>query len=155
VKLTTEALDAIARAEAEGRVVASGAAPSHAVRINIPMPPTSNNLFNSFIRGGKIVRCVTKEYRLWRAIAKPILALMPRVTAFPVEVCILLRPGKGWQITSDVSNRFKAVEDTMVAAGVLPGDNQRYVTSCRIAVDTVRDEFSTADVWTKAAVMWW
>lgn len=153
MKLTTEALDA--RAEAEGRVVASGAAPSHAVRINIPMPPTTNNLFNSFARGGKIVRCETKQYRLWKAIVKPRLALMPRVTAFPVEVCILLRPGKGWRITSDVSNREKAAIDSLVDAGVLPDDNQRYVTSVRIAVDTVRDEFSTADVWTQAAVMWW
>jgi hypothetical protein len=89
---------------------------------NVPLPPSTNNLFLT-TKTGKRVK--TPQYRAWIEAATPILGLMAPPPRVPCEVWITVR-GK-INPRSDVANREKAVTDLLVAEGVLPGDSVKYV----------------------------
>jgi hypothetical protein len=124
------------------------------VRVVVPVPPRLSDLTNNVPGVGRVP---TKLYRRWQAAAVPLLRAMPPPPAHPVEVCVLILPGKGWRVTADVANREKATTDALVKAGVLPDDNQRYVAGVRVGVDLLRPrgKATQAAVWLAPAGRWW
>lgn len=87
--------------------------------LNIPLPPTSNNMFFNRPHGG---RGKTTEYKAWREAAAWAIKTQ-RPPLFKGDVCITLlieRP----TVTSDLDNRIKACCDALQSAGVIENDNR-------------------------------
>ena len=95
------------------------------VRLVLPFPPTSNNLFIN-VRGAGRVR--STAYRKWAADAGwRLQAQRPAKLKGPVNVTILLCPPT--KRRADADNRLKAPLDLLVTHGVIEGDDSRYVRS--------------------------
>lgn len=103
-----------------------------------PLPPTSNNLFPT---SGKF-RIKSRQYRDWLAEAQIALSKQKPTPAFDgyVDLTISVEPTRG-----DISNRIKAVEDFLVANGIIPDDsNVRrvmvewncHVIGCRVQIES-------------------
>jgi len=123
------------------------------IRVCVPIPPRLSDL-HYHCKG----KPRTKKYNEWRERAGPILRkLRPATKAdYPVEVCYVIIPGKGWRSNADVANREKAITDTMVVNGILVDDSQPYVRGCRGAVAEDRQEGeTTALVWWRPFTEWW
>lgn len=101
---------------------------SDPIRLDLPFPPSVNNLFSQS-RTGR--RFPSKQYVAWRGVAAwEILRQAPhRVTkalTFPVHVHIALTPVD--KRSRDCDNFLKPLLDSLVRAGVLPDDSGRYVS---------------------------
>lgn len=90
--------------------------------VELPIPPSSNNMFTNLRRGGRIK---SREYKAWRDIAvADIHERLCRVRPYvpidqPCDVAIELpRPNKN----SDVDNRIKAVLDALQHGGAIAND---------------------------------
>lgn len=132
------------------------------------MPPTTNNLFRTFLLKGQVRRALSQQYRVWLKKAVKMLTGFPSPAAYPVELRILLLPGKGvrdgegklkggWRVNNDVSNRIKAIEDAMVKAEVIPTDDTRSIAGVRIGVSESVGQGveSRAAVWFGPSLKWW
>jgi Holliday junction resolvase RusA-like endonuclease len=100
--------------------------------IELPLPPTTNNLFINSRGGGRVL---SVRYRDWKPLAAARLKHLPPVTEYPVAITYRIIWGKGWRANWDVSNREKAATDALVEAGVLQGDSCLYV--CRTVSEIV------------------
>ncbi len=98
------------------------------VVINLPMPPTTNNLFTGV--GRRRVKSV--KYAAWCSHAGwELLRQHPPRIKGPVVLLIEVSTAESTD-TWDVTNRTKATEDLLVTQGVIQGDNRpivREVTS--------------------------
>jgi Holliday junction resolvase RusA-like endonuclease len=95
--------------------------------LDLPLPPSVNNMFANNPLGG---RFRTTAYRRWASDARwSVIAQtpMPRLVAPPYRVEIELPRG----MRGDISNRVKAIEDLLVAAGVLEDDRHVVVLLVR------------------------
>lgn len=95
------------------------------VTIELPMPPSSNNLF---VNAWGNQRGRTQEYQAWAKAAGRKLdtyGLSPCTGL--VRLKMTIHGGKGFPISSDLSNRWKAIEDLLVTHGILKDDNVQYV----------------------------
>jgi Holliday junction resolvase RusA-like endonuclease len=92
--------------------------------IQIPLPPSTNNLFINLKRGG---RTESPKYRAWKKEVAPILESVSPVRTYPVQITLAIRDGKGWRSNSDIANREKAATDALVSAGIITDDQQKYV----------------------------
>lgn len=92
--------------------------------IELPIPPTLNKMYPD----GKGKRGLSEEYRNWRDEAGWILKAQ-LLSPFPgkVHLDMTICGGKGFPISSDLSNRWKAVEDLLVTHGILNDDNVQFV----------------------------
>jgi Holliday junction resolvase RusA-like endonuclease len=127
------------------------------VRVVVPVPPSTNRIWRAVVVNGAPQVLKSREYRAWLKSAVPLLRKVPPPAAYPVEVCVLILPGRGWRVTADVQNREKALTDALVQAEALPGDDQRYVAGVRLAVDRQRPrgKATEAAVWLVPAARWW
>lgn len=104
-----------------------GQAPFHVpdeVVINLPMPPTSNNLFVNSARAG---RCKSPAYRAWiKDAGYRLNAQHPPLTDGKVAILIEIEEPKTARL-QDCANREKAPVDLLVSHGLIRGDDQRYV----------------------------
>ena len=90
---------------------------------DLPVPPSSNNMFFNTGRG----RAITPEYKAWREEAGLMLRRQ-KPAAFVGRADLLIEiDEKACSASSDVTNRVKAVEDLLVAHGVLRDDSRKYV----------------------------
>jgi Holliday junction resolvase RusA-like endonuclease len=93
---------------------------SDPILIELPMPPSTNNLFLN-VRGGRVL---APKYRMWRAAAE-ILArsqVRSRRIAGPYRLEVrLCRPDRRRR---DASNYIKACEDLLVSLGITDDDSQ-------------------------------
>lgn len=85
----------------------------------LPLPPSTNTMYVNVPGRGRVP---SKKYREWKKQAAQSLKRMPKVLV-PVEVRIIIRPGKFWRRNSDIANREKAVTDALVTAGIIPQDD--------------------------------
>lgn len=85
----------------------------------LPLPPSSNNMFVNVPGRGRVP---SAKYTKWKRQAAQSLKNLGKVTP-PVEVRIIIRPGKFWRRNSDIANREKAVTDALVAAKVIEDDH--------------------------------
>lgn len=98
---------------------------------DLPMPPSSNNMFATF-RGRRII---SREYKAWRAEAGPILgAQYARYGAPAVHKPVHLRIRLNMNHKGDIANREKAITDLLVATLDMPDD--RYID--RIVIERDR-----------------
>lgn len=89
--------------------------------VEVPVPPSTNNLFATV---GKR-RVPTSEYRKWRKLAEPLVSGLRVPDRFPCVVTLRLR-GKV-HASRDLANIEKAVGDELVRCGVIPDDRLAYV----------------------------
>lgn len=89
----------------------------------IPVPPSLNNIYFNLPKGG---RRKTPEYKAW--INAGLLMLKTQnPTRFEARADLNVSVPDSEQ--GDISNRIKAAEDLLVRAGILTGDDKRYVRS--------------------------
>ena len=87
------------------------------MRISLPFPPPSNNLFVNIKRG----RAKSQRYKDWISIASTRIKDSHRQAIGPYSMTILLRrPDKRKR---DIANLEKAVSDLLVSHGVLQDDS--------------------------------
>jgi len=97
------------------------------VEFAIPDPPSLNNIYANRPGGG---RFKTAAYKKWRALsAKCVRYIAKAPTDLPMPVDITVHLAKG--LRGDCDNRIKPCLDLLVAAGVLPGDQKKYVRSAK------------------------
>lgn len=98
-------------------------------RVELPLPPSNNALFvqTTNRKTGKPLRVKTKEYKVWLAIASPLMVQLKSPDAYPV-VCMYLLSG-ALNEARDGANCEKALTDCAVAMGVIPDDCLKYVAS--------------------------
>lgn len=84
----------------------------------LPFPPSTNNLF-----AGKSRRRVSKSYAAWRQEAALALLQQPKPETFAGPVALSLTFGRPDNRRRDLSNLAKAVEDLLVARGILADDS--------------------------------
>ncbi|HUD74647.1 MAG TPA: hypothetical protein VMQ76_06200 [Terracidiphilus sp.] len=107
--------------DADGRF----ATDSKCVVINLPMPPSTNNLF--FNGKGRTGRVRTPEYNAWIKEAGYMLRSQhPRSIRERVDILIEVSDSES-TMSWDVANREKAVVDLLVAHYVILGDSKKYV----------------------------
>jgi crossover junction endodeoxyribonuclease RusA len=93
------------------------------ISLNIPIPPSTNNLF---INRGKY-RAIAPEYEQWRQQAGWILkSQRPKHISGEIDIEIKCQRKSA---RSDISNRIKAVEDLLVHCNVI--DDDRFVQSVK------------------------
>ena len=111
--------DGILRAMAEGRTVERGVnLAGDAENVDLPMPPSTNNLFATLGRR----RVKSPEYRAWIDSATPFAMTLRPVPTVPFGITITV---VGCNPGSDIANREKAVVDLLVATKRIPGDSVR------------------------------
>ena len=93
------------------------------ITVNIPIPPTTNNLYENF--GKKRVKA--DDYRNWLTQAGWILKSQ-RPGRISGEINIEIKCQRK-SARSDISNRIKAVEDLLVNCNVI--DDDRFVQSVK------------------------
>lgn len=88
------------------------------IRLQLPFPPTTNNLFDGNGRGG---RRKSDKYEDWILRAGLALRHAPKHGPEPFHLRIILhRPDKR---ARDASNLIKAPEDLLVAFQIIPDDS--------------------------------
>lgn len=110
-----------------------------ALRLSIPIPPSTNNLFVAR-RDGK-GRARTSAYKLWQKGAGMMLLTQPRrLIDGPVRVEIAVPVGR----TRDIDNTAKPTLDLLTTMHIIQDD--RYVDDLRI-VRTAKAEMMTVSIW--------
>jgi Holliday junction resolvase RusA-like endonuclease len=102
-------------------------APFHnpaALRIELPMPPTTNNLFATDRASGRRFR--TSDYQAWVKAGWRLAAQRAPLMAGRVSLLLEVEEPKTKR-RQDVANREKAVVDLLVAHCVIGGDCQNFV----------------------------
>lgn len=102
-------------------------------RIELSYPPSVNTMFLNAAGKGRVKSDKYKAWRtesLWRLKEQKI-----RPVSGEISIWIgLVKPDKR---RADASNRIKAVEDLLVAGGIIPDDDDRYVR--RISAEWLAD----------------
>ena len=92
----------------------------------LPWPPSVNMLFKTIVIKGVVRRAPAKAYKVWSRDVHATL-LLENIPPFTVPVVLQLELVPPDRRARDCSNYFKAVEDELVKARILLGDDARYV----------------------------
>lgn len=97
--------------------------------VEVPIPPSANNLWRTVMRGGRPRTIRTPEYESWLAVATAKMRVgLTRAEAYPVRVTVEITGGKGWRANRDLGNVDKATEDALKHAEIIVDDSVKYVT---------------------------
>jgi len=110
------------------------------ITLSLPVPPSTNALFANARGKGRVK---TPEYKAWLKSAGLLVSFQTaktRVRSVPSPVIVEVRIGKVNQ-ARDADNFMKAVNDLLVACGVIAGDNLIHLhrSSAEKAFETVRE----------------
>lgn len=98
------------------------------VEFAIPDPPSLNNIYANRPGGG---RFKTAAYKKWRAEGVKFLRWVEKapigVITEPVDITVHLSK----RLRGDADNRLKGAADLLVEAGVIQGDQKKYVRSMK------------------------
>src|ERR1700730_14169221 len=101
------------------------------ISINLPRPPSLNNMFANKKSGG---RHITEAYEVWR-VESGWLIKQARCKPIKGQVSISLLVEDTGQ--RDLSNAgLKSIEDLLVTHGLIEGDDRRYVRSISLGWST-------------------
>jgi crossover junction endodeoxyribonuclease RusA len=93
-------------------------------RIELPVPPSVNNLFINCERG----RFISPNYACWKSDAGwSLVQQKPQKFMTPVAVCMTIVGGKNFPIIRDLDNCWKAVLDLLKQHCIIPGDSVVWV----------------------------
>lgn len=147
MKVSKETLENIERMQAEGRVTDGKPAPVECVefQVTLPIPPSTNALFLE-TGNPKCPRVKTPEYKAWLAVAVHKLRAAGARVRCPVRIQIFIVAGKGFSESRDLDNVAKPVCDSLVTAGIIPGDSVKHVKGVSIEYDEIKKRFSMAFV---------
>jgi Holliday junction resolvase RusA-like endonuclease len=103
--------------------------------IEIPIPPSANNLWRVVKRRPRRGRCGkqtkgvirTQHYQNWLEDTVPLIRVGMPVFRGPVKVVITIRGGEGFGEDRDIGNTEKATLDAMVHACRIANDNCQHV----------------------------
>lgn len=103
------------------------------VRITITdMPPSTNGLRKSFIKGGKVISVKSDQYTAWRDAALwEIAAQRPGKIAGPFTLSIAAQRHWRSRRARDIDNIIKPLSDALVKAGVVEDDSLAESVSAR------------------------
>lgn len=87
--------------------------------IRLPVPPSTNALYSTFIRKGKIVRVRSPEYDEWITIAGYQLNLQRPAQVIGKATMEVACPRNGRR---DLDNHLKGIQDLLVKHGVVRDD---------------------------------
>lgn len=91
------------------------------------VPPSTNGLYANVAGRGRVK---TERYRTWlQAVGWDMNRYHNHKWAEPVYLTIAIGKLRG---SADVSNRVKAVEDLLVAHGIIPGDSIKWVRGVNV-----------------------
>lgn len=91
------------------------------------VPPSTNGLYANVAGRGRIK---TERYRTWlQAVGWDMKRYHNHKWTEPVYLTIAIGKLRG---NADVSNRVKAVEDLLVAHGIIPGDSIKWVRGVNV-----------------------
>jgi Holliday junction resolvase RusA-like endonuclease len=96
------------------------------VQFAIPDPPSLNNIYANRPGGG---RFKTAAYKKWRKDGAACLGWIVRANTVQTPVDVTVHLAK--RLRGDADNRIKPTLDLLVAAGVLPGDQKKFVRSAK------------------------
>lgn len=96
------------------------------------MPPSTNGLRKSFVRGGKIVSVKTDQYAAWRDAALwEIASQKPGKIEGPYSLAIAAQRHWRSKRARDIDNIIKPLSDALVKAGVVEDDSLAESVSAR------------------------
>lgn len=101
------------------------------VRLWLAFPPSVNMLFKDVNVRGIRRRALSKQYKVWSRGAHATL-LLKNLRPFTVPVVLQLELVPPNRVRRDCSNYVKAVEDELVKARILLGDDARYVKAVAV-----------------------
>lgn len=107
----------------------------------LPVPPSTNNLTATIVRGKHSRRVKTEQYRKWLDEAGLMLKLQGvKPIPSPVHLSVSIMPGRGMNRQRDCDNFLKAIGDLLVASGTIEGDNLSHVVgvTCEYVGDSRR-----------------
>lgn len=115
------------------------------VVVNLPVPPSVNNLYFNSPHGGRVM---TAEGRAWCEDAIDRLKAMRKATAYPVTIHYVIR--EYVRANRDGSNMEKALVDCMKKAKVIEDDDVRRVVGQSWRYEPTEDGVGV-DVWWEPA----
>jgi Holliday junction resolvase RusA-like endonuclease len=93
---------------------------------NLPVPPSTNNLFLNAKHGGRVP---TPEYRAWQEEAGWLLqAQKPKLVPHPFRIDIKMSENAN----IDCDNALKAPIDLLKKHGVIQNDSKKFMRGCSI-----------------------
>lgn len=100
------------------------------------MPPSTNGLRTSFVRGGKVMSAKSKTYAAWTEAALWELASQRpgRVTG-PYSLSIAVQRNWRSKRARDIDNVIKPISDALVKAGIVTDDSLAESVSAKWADD--------------------
>lgn len=103
------------------------------IRITITdMPPSTNGLRKSFIKGGKVMSVKTDQYAAWlEAALWEIAAQRPRKITGPYTLAVAAQRHWRSKRARDIDNILKPLSDAVVKAGVVEDDSLAESVSAR------------------------
>ncbi len=103
------------------------------VRITITdMPPSTNGLRKSFVKGGKVMSVKSDQYTAWRDAALwEIAAQRPGKVDGPYTLSIAVQRHWRSKRARDIDNIIKPLSDALVKAGVVQDDSLAESVSAR------------------------
>lgn len=111
--------------------------PKALVRLTInDMPPSTNGLRKSFIKGGKVVSVKSDEYASWReAVLWEIAAQRAGRVDGPYTLTIAAQRHWRSKRARDIDNIIKPISDALVKAGIVQDDSLAESVSAKWADD--------------------
>ena len=114
------------------------------MKIELPIPPSVNNLFLN--AGGR--RVISANYMKWKSDAGWTLRVQnPAQFTVPVMLSLTILGGKGFPISRDLDNCWKAVQDLLKEHCVIPGDSVVWVRELHSYYDPPADKSQPARCW--------
>ena len=95
--------------------------------IQLPLPPTTNQLWIPVATRGRSRFVTSAEYKKWRASIQLSEWVEAPIFNFPLGVVLTTKPGADFPETSDVDNFFKAPIDALKRHFIIADDNCRHI----------------------------
>lgn len=99
----------------------------------LPVPPSTNNLTATIVRGRYSRRIKTAQYKSWLDEASVLLRVQRvQPVPSPVRIGVSIVPGKGMNRQRDCDNFLKGICDLLVACGIIEGDSLAHVIGVEV-----------------------
>ena len=95
--------------------------------IQLPLPPTTNQLFMPVATRGRSRLVTTPEYKTWRSLIQLSEWVEAPIFNIPLGVVLTTKPGVEFPESMDLDNLFKAPVDALKRHSIICDDNCRFI----------------------------